>query len=155
MTRILTGERIGKQGRISLGCSAVLLDESGENVLLTRRADNGQWCLPGGMVDPGETVAEACEREVREEIGLIVRAVRLTGVYSDPHSLVVYPGGDQFHVIALNFLVEAVGGELGLSRETSDVHFMPVTRAVEMDLFHGHAERIRDAVSESGETFIR
>ncbi len=36
---------------------------------LTRRADNGQWCLPGGHVDPGETVAESCRREVEEETG--------------------------------------------------------------------------------------
>ena len=46
MTRILFGDRICKQGKIRLGCSAVLFDEKREKVLLTRRGDTGQGCLP-------------------------------------------------------------------------------------------------------------
>ena len=69
MTQILYGERIGKQGKIRLGCSAAIFDEHGR-ILLTRRADNGQWCLPGGGMESGESAAEACEREVLEETGL-------------------------------------------------------------------------------------
>ena len=46
MTQVLYGERIGKQGKIRLGCSAAILDEYGR-ILLTRRADNGQW-VPAG-----------------------------------------------------------------------------------------------------------
>jgi ADP-ribose pyrophosphatase YjhB (NUDIX family) len=44
-----------------LGCSAAIFDERGR-ILLTRRADNGQWCLPGGRMESGESAAEACER---------------------------------------------------------------------------------------------
>jgi ADP-ribose pyrophosphatase YjhB (NUDIX family) len=155
MTRILTGERIGREGKIRLGCSAVLLDESGQNVLLTRRTDNGEWCLPGGSIDPGETVAEACEREVREETGLQVRVTRLTGVYSNRDRLVVYPDGNCVQVVALNFLVEYQSGEPRLSSETSEVRFWPVEQALQMALFDGHAERIRDALRDSGEVCIR
>lgn len=155
MTYILTGERIGRAGKIRLGCSAVLLDQSGTNVLLTRRTDNGAWCLPGGSIDPGETVAEACEREVREETGLEVRVARLTGVYSNRDRLVVYPDGNRVQVVALNFLVEYRGGEPRPSRETSEVRFWPIDQAVQMDLFDGHAERIRDALSDNHEVCIR
>lgn len=155
MTYILTGERIGREGKIRLGCSAVLLDESGTRVLLTRRTDNGDWCLPGGSIDPGETVAEACEREVLEETGLEVRVTRLTGVYSNRDRLVVYPDGNRVQVVALNFRVEYRGGEPRPSRETSEVRFWPIEQAVQMDLFDGHAERIRDALSGSGEVCIR
>ena len=155
MTQTLTGERIGKQGKLAVGCSAVLLDESGENVLLTRRADNGQWCLPGGRVEPGESVAEACVREVREETGIQVQVVRLTGIYSSRDRLLVYPDGNKFQVIALNFLVEYAGGEPGLSDETTEIRFTPISKAIQMDLFNGHTERIRDAVSEAGEAYIR
>ena len=88
MTQILYGERISKQGKIRLGCSAAMFDEHGR-ILLTRRADNGQWCLPGGGMEPGESAAEACEREVLEETGLSVRVRRLVGVYSHSDQLIV------------------------------------------------------------------
>lgn len=55
---VLIGERIGRLGKIRLGCSAAIFDESGTKVLLTQRADNGEWCLPGGLVEPGESVEE-------------------------------------------------------------------------------------------------
>jgi ADP-ribose pyrophosphatase YjhB (NUDIX family) len=132
-----------------------LFDKTRETILLTRRTDNGQWCLPGGMIDPGESVAEGCEREVFEETGLRVRVVRFIGVYSNPDRLTVYPDGNKANVIVLSFEVGQVGGELGLSSETTDAQFFPVAEAVQMDLFHGHAEHIRDALIEQDEAFIR
>ena len=89
MTQILYGDRIGRQGNIRLGCSAVLFDVNREKVLLTRRADNGRWCLPSGGVEPGESVTEACIRETLEETGLRVRVKRLTSVFSSPDRLVI------------------------------------------------------------------
>ncbi len=155
MTHILIGERIGRQGKLRLGCSAVLFDERRKNILLTRRTDNGMWCLPGGMIEAGESVAEGCEREVWEETGLRVRIIRLTGVYSDPHNVVVYPDGNQSHIVALNFEVELLSGEPGLSDETTGVDWFPVHKAAEMDLFHAHAERVRDALVGQAAAFIR
>ena len=154
-TKVVQGERVGKQGKIRLGCSAVLFDENGESVLLTRRSDNGQWCLPGGMIDPGESVAEGCEREVREETGLDVRVVRLVGVYSDPNLLTIYPDGNAFQVIVLCFMVERLGGEMGLSNETTDIRFFPLPEALQADLFHGHAGHIQDAVAGQVAAFVR
>ena len=52
--------------------------------MLQQRSDGGQWGLPGGSVEVGESVVEAIAREVREETGLIVKARRLIGVYSAP-----------------------------------------------------------------------
>ena len=105
MARYYGGDRIGGNGRLLLGCSATLFDERGDKVLLTRRADNGRWCLPGGAVEAGESVAEACEREVWEETGLRVQVARLLGVYSNPHRLLEYADGNRYHLVALNFEV--------------------------------------------------
>lgn len=57
------------------------------SVLLTLRQDFPIWCLPGGTVDHGETVAETAVREVLEETGLEVRLTRLVGIYSRPQSI--------------------------------------------------------------------
>jgi 8-oxo-dGTP pyrophosphatase MutT (NUDIX family) len=94
MSQVLYGPRLGKEGKLRVGCSATIFDSKREKVLLTQRTDNGRWCLPGGMMESGESVAEACEREVWEETGLHVRITRLIGVYSDPDQLVVYPDGN-------------------------------------------------------------
>jgi ADP-ribose pyrophosphatase YjhB (NUDIX family) len=154
-TKVVYGDRIGKTGKLLLGCSAVLFGDKRQTVLLTRRSDNGQWCLPGGMIDPGESVAEGCEREVFEETGLRVRVVRLTGVYSNPNRLTIYPDGNKAFVIVLNFEVEQVGGKLGLSEETTDARFFSFTEAEQMDLFHGHAEHIRDTLAGNYSAVIR
>jgi 8-oxo-dGTP pyrophosphatase MutT (NUDIX family) len=155
MTRVLTGERIGREGKLRLGCSAVIFNENRQKILLTRRSDNGQWCLPGGAMEPGESVAEACEREVWEETGLRVRAVRLSGVYSDPHRVVVYPDEHKVHIVALNFEVEITGGELGLSNETSEFGYFSPQEAAKMDIISNHFQRISDALLEQTAAIIK
>ena len=154
MTHILYGERIAKQGRLRLGCSAAIFDEQGR-VLLTKRRDNGQWCLPSGGVDPGESVAEACEREVVEETGLSVRVKRLVGVYSHPDQLTVYPDGNKFHIIALHLEAEIIGGELGLSDETSDFGYFTMEEIEGLDMLGRHKERILDTLANQKEAFIK
>ena len=154
-TEVLVGERIARQGQLRVACAAVLFDQGRDNILLTRRSDNGQWCLPGGVLDPGESVAEGCEREVFEETCLQVKVLRLTGIYSNPDQLIVYPDGNMVHVFVLCFEVRCVGGELGLSVETTGAQFFPVSEALQMDLFHGHAEFIRDILTGNDRVFIR
>ena len=154
MTQILYGNRIGAKGKIRLGCSAAIFDEHG-HVLLTKRRDNGQWCLPSGGVEPGESVAEACEREVLEETGLSVRVKRLVGVYSYPDQLTVYSQTDKFQIVALHFEAEIVGGELGLSDETSDYGYFTVEEMERLKMLGRHKERILDTLANQKEAFVR
>lgn len=154
MTQILYGERIGAQGKIRLGCSAAIFDEQGR-VLLTKRQDNGQWCLPSGGVEPGESAAEACQREVSEETGLGVVVKRLVGVYSHPDRLVVYPDGNKAQIVALHFEAEVTGGALGLSDETSDFGYFTLEEAGGLDVLDGHKQRIVDTLARQREAFIR
>ncbi|MGA2504286.1 MAG: NUDIX domain-containing protein [Anaerolineales bacterium] len=155
MTRVLYGDRISKQAKLRLSCSAILFNGDRTKVLLTRRKDNWSWCLPGGMIEAGETVSEGCAREVWEETGLKVRILRLTGIYSDPHQLVEYPDGNQAFIVVLNFEVELLEGEPRLSSETIGVDWFPIGEAVEMDLFHGHAQHIKDSMAGREGAFIR
>jgi ADP-ribose pyrophosphatase YjhB (NUDIX family) len=154
-TRVVYGDRIARQGILRVGCSAVLLSTDRRTVLLTRRTDNSQWCLPGGIIDPGESVTEGCEREVLEETGLQVRVLRLTAVYSNTNNLIVYPDGNKIQVIVLTFEVKQIGGELSLSNETTAARYFTIAQALEMDLFHGHAQHIRDTLIGNEAVFIR
>jgi ADP-ribose pyrophosphatase YjhB (NUDIX family) len=155
MTQVLYGPRLGKEGKLRFGCSAVIFDETRTKVLLTRRTDNGLWCVPGGAMESGESAAEACEREVFEETGLKVRVTRLVGVYSNPNQLVIYPDGTKVHIVALGFEAEIVGGELGLSNETTDVGFFSLAEIKDMPMHGKHRERVEDTFSNQTEAFVK
>jgi ADP-ribose pyrophosphatase YjhB (NUDIX family) len=155
MARIVHGDRVGKLGRLLIGCSAVIFDPTRQKVLLTRRTDNGRWCLPGGQMEAGESVLEACAREVREETGLQVRIVRLLGVYSNPHRLVEYADGNRYHVVALNFEAEAIAGDLTLSDETTEFGYFSPDEIAQMDVMDPHIERVADAFADHAEVVVK
>ena len=155
MTQVLYGERLGKNGELRIGCSATVFDESRQKVLLTRRKDNGLWCLPGGHMESGESVEECCVREVFEETGLQVRVKRLTGVYSNPDQLVIYPDGNQAHFVVMNFEVEIVEGELSLSDETSEIGYFSLEEIESMPMHDRHVDRVTDALAGQVEAFIK
>ena len=112
MSKMSFGERIGKEGQLRPGASALIFSETRDRILMTQREDNSRWCLPGGGMDPGESAAEACVREVLEETGLEVRVIKLVGVYTSPDILVVYPDGNKIQPVAFSFEAEVIGGEL-------------------------------------------
>ena len=155
MAKIITGHRVGQNGTIRVGCSAVIFDKDWEKILLTRREDNNQWCLPGGGMEPGESASETCIREVEEETGLQVTIKRLIGVYTTPNELIVYRDGNKIHLVALCFEAEIVGGELRLSCETTEYGYFSYHEIQELDLLLNHVQRIEDAYTEKMPTFIR
>jgi len=154
MTQVLYGPQLGKEGKLRLGCSTIIFDEKRGKVLLTQRADNGRWCLPGGGMDSGESVAQACEREVWEETGLRVRVTRLVSVYSNPDQLVIYPDGNKAFFVVLSFEAEIIGGELGLSDETTAFGYFSLEEMESMPMHARHKERVEDALL-GGEALIK
>lgn len=135
-----------------VGANAVVFNEASK-VLLTRRADNGMWCLPGGHVDFGETLAEAAVRETLEETGLHVAVERLIGVYSAP-----YADGFTLHgtnqIVIASFLCRVTGGGLCLSDETTDIGYFPPDQLPE-PLLPIHRQRIEDALARQEAAFFR
>lgn len=151
-TRVVRGPRLGKTAPLRLGVCGIIFD-SGGRVLLMQRTDNGLWCLPGGMVEAGETVAEAVCREVKEETGLDVAVDRLVGVYSDPDRVTIYPDGNRAWYVILAFLCRETGGVMTFSDETLALgYFDPASMPELMD---GHAPRIIDALAGRTAAVVR
>ncbi|WP_243633295.1 NUDIX domain-containing protein [Paenibacillus xerothermodurans] len=89
--------------RIVVTGGAIIRDEDGR-ILLQQRSDYGDWGLPGGGMDPGESVQETMIREVYEETGLTVKQYELYAIYSGSRMKYNYPDGNQ--VIFVMFLFE-------------------------------------------------
>ena len=81
---------------------AEVRNSAGE-LLLVRRIDDGNWELPGGRIEVGESVSEAVVREVAEESGITIVLVGFAGVYSDPSHVLVDPGGSIHQQLAQCF----------------------------------------------------
>ncbi len=155
MTHVLYGDRIGQEGELRIGSCAVIFDEAHEKVLLTRRSDNGLWCLPGGKMEPGESVEECCRREVLEETGLVIETRRLIGVYSNRDQLVVYKDGAKVQMLVLSFEAVITGGSLGLSNETTDAGFFSISEIESLDMHDRHKDRVLDALRQEPLPLIR
>ena len=146
MSRLIYGQRVGKDARLAPSVTAIIFDTAREKVLLTQRSDNGRWCIPGGGMDPGESAEEACIREAMEETGLEVHVTRLVGIYTSPNLIIEYADGNRLQPVAMTFEAEATGGELRLSDETTDYGYFSVNSLDIVDLMEHHLERIQDAM---------
>src|SRR5690242_5118186 len=110
------------QSTPKIAVNAAVFNEKGE-VLLAKRTDNGLWCIPGGHVDLGETLAQACERELFEETGLKAEVVRLVGIYSDTKGSLHIAQGPEWHTVRVTFLCKVTGGTVRPSEETSEIKY--------------------------------
>lgn len=95
-------------------------------IVLVKRAHEplkGQWNLPGGGVELGETLEQACAREVFEETGLVVSVGRMIEVFD---RIMVDAGGHvEYHFVLVDYLCRATGGELRCGTDASDVAAVP------------------------------
>ena len=155
MTQVIYGNRISKGAELRIGSCAIIFDETRTKVLLTKRADNSLWCLPGGKMDSGETIEECCQREVLEETRLEVRTERLIGVYSNRDQLVIYPDGNKVQIIVLSFEAKIIGGKISLSDETTDFGYFSMNEIESMPMHDRHKERIEDALLNQAIPFFR
>ena len=119
--------RIGHDPLWLMAASGVVLrtiDGVG-HVLLVRRADDGEWTVTAGVVDPGEEPSAAAEREVLEEAGIVCRAERLAWVYVEPPK--VHENGDQAQYLQLVLSASWLSGEpRPADSESTDARWCPV-----------------------------
>jgi 8-oxo-dGTP pyrophosphatase MutT (NUDIX family) len=124
-----------------VAASAVVTDRAGR-ILLQRRRDNGLWALPGGGMELTDSLPGTAVREVREETGLDVEITGLVGTYTDPKHVIAYDDGEVRRQFAVVFTARVVGGELGISDESTDLRFVGPDELDALPMHHTQRLRI-------------
>lgn len=128
---------------VSLAADGIVLKD-GEVVLVYRKNYPEGWALPGGFLEEGETLAETCVREVKEEAGLKVEVVDQVGatpefgIYDSPDR---DPRG---RTVTAVFVCKAVGGELKAETDAKEVDLFELEEALELDLQFDHRRILKD-----------
>jgi 8-oxo-dGTP diphosphatase len=115
-----------------------------QRIVLVRRRDTGQWGLPGGIIDWGETIPQAAKRELWEETGLeLLEIERLVGVYSAPDR------DPRLHSLSILLAVTVTGSLHPQDTwEISEIRAFARDELPQEDFSHDHGDQLKDYFSE-------
>lgn len=131
--------------KIDLAASVAIIQDN--QVFLTMRSDVEAWCLPGGAIEPGESIAQTAIREAYEETGLVIQITRLVGIYYVPH----WKYGDNHEVL---FAAIPIGGtpRPQISEVAAQGYF--AYDQLPEPLLWWHHQRIKDALEGVGGSVV-
>ena len=130
--------------------NVVVVDDDGR-ILLIRRTDNGNFALPGGAIELGESAVGAAVRETVEETGITCEVTGLVGIYTDPRHLIHYTGdGEVRQEFCIVFTARPVGGSPTPSRESSEVLWVERDAVEELTMHRSMRMRIGHFLAGDG-----
>lgn len=124
--------------------AGVLAVDGRGRVLLQRRRDTGQWAIPMGKQEMGETPTQCAIRETREETGITVEVTGLLGIYSDPGHIVEYGDGEVRQEYEIIFIGHPVSGAPAVNDEASDVAWFTPGELKALDIHPTQWRQLRD-----------
>ncbi len=124
-------------------CGILVIDDGGR-VLLQRRRDTGQWAIPMGKQELGETPSQCAIRETEEETGIQAQLTGILGVYSDPGHIVAYTDGEIRQEWELILLGRPVSGTPTVNDEASDVRWVVPDDLKDLDIHPTQWRQLRD-----------
>ena len=102
-------KHVGNQPLIMVGSTILVLDNY-NHLLMMKRSDSGNWGVPGGAIELGESTEETARRELLEETGLEARELILFNVFSGKELYYRYPSGEEVYNVSIVYLARDVHG---------------------------------------------
>ena len=136
-----------------VAASAVVTDGAG-NILLVRRTDSGNWALPGGTMELGESLPACAVREVLEETGLSIEITGLVGTYTDPRHVIAYSDGEVRQQFNVCFTARLVSGTLTGSDESTALRFISPAELDRLPIHPTQRLRLDHCLSRAGAPYL-
>lgn len=122
--------------------NVVIENDNGE-ILFIRRSDNGNWAVPGGAIDLGESMSDAAVRETQEETGIDCEVVGLVGIYTDPKHIILYTSnGEARQEFSIVLRARMTGGRPTPSSESTEVRWFAAREVADLQMDGSMRRRI-------------
>jgi 8-oxo-dGTP pyrophosphatase MutT (NUDIX family) len=133
----------------------VIVVNDQDEILMIRRIDNDNWAVPGGGMDPGESITETAVRETEEETGIICEITGLTGIYTNPRHVILYTSdGEVRQEFSIVFTARPVGGQLRPSSETAEPHWVAPKAISDLNMHPSMRHRIQHYLDHRAQPYL-
>jgi 8-oxo-dGTP pyrophosphatase MutT (NUDIX family) len=134
--------------------NVIVVNDQGQ-ILMIRRTDNGNWAVPGGAMDLGESISDTAVRETQEETGIKCEITGLVGIYTNPHHVIHYTSNNEVRQeFSIVFTARPTGGKLQPSRESAEPHWISPQTAATLQMHPTMRQRIQQYLTMSPEPYL-
>ncbi len=134
--------------------SVIVVNDQGE-ILMIRRTDNGNWAVPGGGMDPGESIIDTAIRETREESGIQCEITGLVGVYTNPRHVIRYTSNNEVRQeFSIVFTARPLGGQLRPSSESSMPQWVSPAAIPSLQMHPSMRQRIQHYLDKRSSPYL-
>lgn len=126
---------------------SVVIIVNNQNEVLLQKRHNGNWGLPGGLMDLGESFEEVAKREIFEETGLMIENLNLLNVYSGTKYYLKIPNGDELYSATAVYFTKDVSGDIKIDyNESKDIKYFSMDN-LPIELTETDKEFIEDYIN--------
>jgi 8-oxo-dGTP pyrophosphatase MutT (NUDIX family) len=134
--------------------NVIVVNDQGQ-ILMIRRTDNGNWAVPGGAMDLGESITDTAVRETKEETGITCEVTGLVGIYTDPKHVIRYTSNDEVRQeFSIVFRARPTGGELRPSSESSDPQWISAADILGLAMHPSMRQRVQHYLDKQSRPYI-
>lgn len=133
----------------------VIVARDDSEILLIRRTDNGNYALPGGALDLGESISDTAVRETEEETGIRCEITGLVGIYTNPRHVIEYTSnGEVRQEFSVVFTARPISGTPRASSESSEVIWVPASEIAQLTIHPTMRQRINHYLERRPSPYI-
>jgi 8-oxo-dGTP pyrophosphatase MutT (NUDIX family) len=134
--------------------NVIVVNDQGQ-ILLIRRTDNGNWAVPGGGMDLGESIIQAAIRETFEETGITCKITGLVGIYTSPRHVIRYTSnGEVRQEFSIVFTARPIGGKLRPSSESAEPQWVSPGLIPGLQMHPSMRQRIQHYLDKRPEPYL-